>query len=89
MSEIKIPHVVNLEFPVEHGDDIVEKVTFNRRPTTGDMRGVKLDELTNVSQAMTVVCRISDFPVALKNKLDAADGTALIEAVVGFLDTGR
>ncbi len=89
MSEIKIPHVVDLEFPVEHGDDIVEKVTFNRRPTSGDLRGVKIDELTNMSMAMTVVCRISDFPVALKNQVDAADGLALVEVIADFLDSAR
>lgn len=93
MSDISIPHVVKLEYPLEYGPEdnlkVVEEVTFNRRPTSGDMRGVKLSDLENLSLGMSVVCRISDFPVALKGKLDAADATELVAVLPRFLDLGR
>ena len=86
---ITIPHKLELEYPVELGSgETVKAITFNRRPTTGDLRGVKVENLTDLSVAMTVACRISDMPVELKNKVDGADGIRIMEVVTRFLESG-
>ncbi|MBI9079194.1 MAG: phage tail assembly protein [Pseudodesulfovibrio sp.] len=89
MSKVKLPIVVDLVEPIEFGDDTVDKVSFNRRPCSGDMRGVKLDDLTDVNKGMVVVCRISDLPVALKSKVDVADSIELVGVLTDFFDRGR
>lgn len=89
MEKIIVPHVVNLDYPVEMpGGETITKITFNRRPVTGDLRGVQVERLSDLDQAMTVAVRISDLPVAAKSKVDAADGIKVAEVIAGFLEPG-
>ncbi|NLY33925.1 MAG: phage tail assembly protein [Alcaligenaceae bacterium] len=86
--DTKITKTVTLDQPIVRGNSTITTLTI-RKPTAGELRGVKLMDLANmdVSALVTVLPRIT-IPSILKQeveKMDPADLTELGTEVALFL----
>lgn len=55
------PIVIKLTVPLTHGAETITELRITRRPTAGDLRGVKISELT-FDDIITVASRLVALP---------------------------
>lgn len=89
MSDIK---TVRLSQPICYGDDRLEEISL-RRPTAGDLRGIRLARIeeVDVDTVLTITPRIATTPVtaAQLSQLDPADLVTVATEIVGFFAPSR
>lgn len=90
MSQTPKTVPVSLEEPITRGDQKIDKLTL-RRPQSGELRGVRLADLTNgdVSAVLTVLPRISNPTLTPTEaaELDPVDLAAVTSEIIGFFMT--
>lgn len=78
---------LTLSKPLTSGTDTVKELTL-RRPTAGDLRGIKLQGIADmdVNTVLTLLPRLCTTPLAPSavNDLDPADMMAVCEVLAGF-----
>ena len=65
------PIVIKLTVPLTHGAETSPELRITRRPTAGDLRGVKISELT-FDDIITVASRLVALPPSVLNTMDRA-----------------
>lgn len=90
MSQIPTNEVVNLDTPIQRGEQTIEKITI-RKPMSGELRGVSLIDLMNmdVLALRKVLPRITDPTLTDMDvgRMDPADLVQCGVAVTSFLLT--
>lgn len=90
MSQIPTNEVVNLDTPIQRGEQIIDKITI-RKPMSGELRGVSLIDLMNmdVLALRKVLPRITDPTLTDMDvgRMDPADLVQCGVAVTSFLLT--
>lgn len=85
MQTVTVP----LSVPLAFGDRTIPELTL-RRPSGGDLRGLKLSELmaldVNTIGAVVLRTTLTPIPKALLNDLDPADIVDIGVAVLGFFE---
>ncbi len=78
---------IPLSKPLAWGEQKIAELNL-RRPTAGDLRGIKLQSLSDmdVNSVLAILPRISMTPLApgAVNDIDPADLVAIGEAIAGF-----
>lgn len=78
---------ITLSKPLTFGEETIGELTL-RRPTAGDLRGIKLQGISDmdVNTVLTLLPRICTVPLApaTLHSLDPADLVAVCEAIAGF-----
>ncbi|MDR1946637.1 MAG: phage tail assembly protein [Desulfovibrio sp.] len=82
------PLKIELQTPVTHGADEVRELTFARRMTAGDLRGVNVARVLH-DDIFEVASRLTGQPPSVIRSLDIADYMAVAGVVTGFLDGSR
>lgn len=90
MSQIPTNEVVNLDTPIQRGEQTIDKITI-RKPMSGELRGVSLIDLMNmdVLALRKVLPRITDPTLTDMDvgRMDPADLVQCGVAVTSFLLT--
>jgi hypothetical protein len=81
------PYSVQLDEPIKRGDQVIEVITL-RKPKSGELRGLSLQEILNLdfNSLQVLLPRISS-PTLTKQdvaNMDTADLTAVGTELVGF-----
>lgn len=79
--------VVDLDFGITRGTDVIKSITL-RKPKTGSLRGLNLNEVLNIdiNAHIKLLPRITNPAITAAEvaDLDPADFTTLASGVVGF-----
>lgn len=67
------PIVIKLTVPLTHGAETITELRITRRPTAGDLRGVKISELT-FDDIITVASRLVALPPSVLNNFTELSG---------------
>lgn len=90
MSQTPKTVIITLEEPIQRGEQKIDKLTL-RRPQAGELRGVRLAELTNgdVGAVLAVLPRISSPTLTPTEaaELDPVDLAAATSEIIGFFMT--
>ncbi|ATO31592.1 phage tail assembly protein [Dickeya dianthicola] len=88
MQELNTEKTVTLDSPLKRGDTVIDSITI-RKPTSGALRGVRLQALMemDVNAVMVVLPRVTAPALTATEvlELDPADLVALAVEVVTFL----
>lgn len=82
------PIVIKLTVPLTHGAETITELCITRRPTAGDLRGVKISELT-FDDIITVASRLVALPPSELNTMDLSDFTELSGVIGAFFGSGQ
>ena len=82
------PIVIKLTVPLTHGAETITELRSTRRPTAGDLRGVKISELT-FDDIITVASRLVALPPSVLNTMDLSDFTELSGVIGAFFGSGQ
>ena len=82
------PIVIKLTVPLTHGAETITELRITRRPTAGDLRGVKISELT-FDDIITVASRLVALPPSVLNTMDLSDFTELSGVIGAFFGSGQ
>lgn len=79
--------VVDLQYPFEFADDLIDKIEL-RRPKGKDIKAC-VKGVAPVAETMALAARLSGHLPAVFDEMDALDVTAVMEAVGNFMAPGR
>lgn len=90
MIEVK-PVTVQLEHPVQYGDETVSAITFARPLRMSDLYGVKMSQLQEMDfEALAlIVSRLTGYDRQVISRLEGNDVLAVLEAFGPFMPIGR
>lgn len=79
--------VIQLERPVEIGDDLIEEISL-RRPKGKDLKAC-IKGQNNVAESIALAARLSGQLPVVFDEMDAADLTEVLDQVGNFLKRGQ
>ena len=82
------PIVIKLTVPLAHGTETITELRITRRPTAGDLRGIKIRDLT-FDDIVTVGSRLVALPPSVLNGMDLSDFTELSGVIGAFFGNGQ
>lgn len=87
MSNAEQKVVIDLKYPFEFADDLIDKIEL-RRPKGKDIKAC-VKGVAPVAETMALAARISGHLPAVFDEMDAEDLTAVMDAVGNFMAPGR
>lgn len=86
---ISLPHIIDLEFPVEWGKDEIRKIiTIKRRLQTKDVMSIPTENL-KFGHMVTLVSKITGEPLSFVKELDTIDLFKCIRVLQNFLPVSQ
>lgn len=82
------PILIKLTVPLTHGAETITELRIVRRPTAGDLRGVKISEFS-FDDIITVASRLVGLPPSVLNTMDLSDFTELSGVIGAFFGNGQ
>jgi len=79
--------VIELEYPIEHGKELIERLEIMRRPRAKDLRGMPAELCQDHLQI--ILGRITGQPPSVIGELDLVDMFKGLEVVESFLPGGQ
>lgn len=84
---MQLPVIIKLTRPVKHGEDDVTELKITRPMVAGDLRGIKVTEMT-FDDLLLVGSRLTGYPPSVLAQLSVPDFTRLNGVVMAFFDGG-